>query len=509
MYSSRNTCDIQKITNCEDHDLTTGKCNKCNEGFILSFEECVAIPDDDICSKYDNNKNCIQCKQDYELVIIETGLQDAEGNPVLTTKCIVTGFNNHCVSGSSKITYDTDVPGYKEECEECLGGYTLIEQDGTTEGDDYSKCYPVPYQDDNCDEYHLSSLMCKTCKTNFLLTTKNQVNICEAIDPVPFCSEYLTNTNTCTACSNGYFLNLDPRECRKKPTGIQNCSKYESEEVCSVCANNYYLKDNLCDEVPEDNRVTDCIAYKSATECQTCTTNKVPNTSGSECETITENSCLTWVSASSCETCPTGKILKDEGGNKVCGDFTIDNCAVVNTSDLSCDACSAGYYKTGSTTCTAVTTTISNCLIYSSAELCGECESEYMLSTGKNECTAMSSLSNLPISNCSTGHEIGIVAEGETDPGFCFECNNGYLKEDGKCKECGVKNCRFCDPTNSSECYVCNSGYFMSEEGKCMSNSGDDDDDDDDTVSPPTNISASIPSMLTLIVLLVTLIKND
>jgi hypothetical protein len=234
----------------------------------------------------------------------------------------------------------------------------------------------------------------------------------------------------------------------------------------------------------------------------------VPNTAGTACETITENSCLTWASASSCETCPTGKILKDEGGNKVCGDFTIDNCAVVNTEDLACDACSAGFYKTSNTTCAAVTTTITNCLVYSSAELCGECDPTYMLSTAKNECKAMGSFSNLPITNCSTGHEIALVAEGETDPGFCYECNGGYFKEDGKCKECGVKNCRYCDPSDSSECHVCNSGYFMSEEGKCMSNTGDDDDDDTPT-TPVDDKSVSLPSLLSFAVILLTFFRND
>lgn len=504
VYSTRNTCDIKKITNCEDHDLTSGKCSKCNEGFLLSFDECVAIPDDEVCVKYDNNKNCVQCKTDYELVVIETGLQDGSGNPVLKSECIVTGLTNHCASGKNKIFYDINTASYKEECTECLAGYTLFEKDGTENGADYSKCYPVPYMDTNCQEYDTKSLMCKTCKTNYYISTKNQINICVAIDPLPNCAEYITNTNTCSKCSTGYFLNANPLECRKNPTGIQNCSKYASQEECSVCVNNYYLSNNACVEVVADNQITDCIAYKSATECQTCSTNKVTTTDGLQCETITENSCLTWTDARNCATCPSGKVLKDQGGNKFCGDFSISNCAVVDTVNLSCTACSPEYYKSGATTCTATTATISNCLVYSSADKCGECDPDFMLNTTKDACSAMSSLNNLPLNNCSTGHEIAVVAEGESDPGYCFECNNGYLKIDGKCKECGVKNCKFCNPSDANDCFVCNSGWFMSEEGKCMSNTGDDEDE---TPAPPSDISVKISSVMWMVLVIGCLFK--
>lgn len=498
IFSSRGTCDIKKITNCEEHNLSTGKCIKCNEGFLLSFDECVTIPSNELCVKYDNNKNCLQCKQDYELVIIETSGEGDQQNQIsVKSECIVTGFKNNCVNGKNRIYLDNTTQTYKEECTECLGGYVLVEDDGSVNGDDYSKCYPTPYKDDNCKEYSTTTLMCKTCKEGYYGGTKNKINVCLEIEPVPNCTGYIENTNTCNACENNYFLNLDPRECIKNPEGIQNCLKYKSENECSVCADKYYLSENKCESVPEDNLVTDCTAYKSATECQTCVTNKVPNTAGTECESITENSCSTWKDASNCETCPDGKILKDEGGKKVCGDFSIDNCATVNTKDLTCDACSPGYYKTGSTTCTETSTTISKCLIYESAELCGECEPTYMLNHTKSECIGMGTLSGIPISNCSTGHEIAPVEEGKTDPGFCYECNNGFLKVDGKCSACGVSKCRYCNPSDKNECMVCLSGYFMSEEGKCKSNTGDDDVD---PVTPPVDpISVEIRSVLSIL----------
>ena len=490
IYSTRLVCDIEKVTNCDEHDLTTGKCLKCMENFLLSFEECVAIPSDELCVKFDSQNNCIQCKQDYELVIIDEndGSSSASSDIKLKSECIVTGFNSRCISGKNRIYYDLNDKNYKEECTECLAGYTLIDQDGTDNGDDFSKCYPVPYKDDNCKEYDIISLMCKICNSGYFIATQNQINICSPIIPITNCTDYLENTNTCIACNSSHFLDSTAQECIANPTGILNCLKYISETECEACADKFFLSSNVCEVVPEDNYITDCIEYSSATKCSTCTTNKVPTTTGLECESITENSCLTWTDGSNCATCPTGKILKDESNKKVCGDFSIDDCALVNTTSQSCDECSPGFFKAGSTTCTAVTTTITNCRVYSSADKCSECDATYMLSSASDACTSMSSLSGIPLSNCSTGHEIAKVEEGQTNHGFCFECNNGFLKVDGKCEACGVSKCRYCDPSDKNTCLVCLSGYFMAEDGKCMSNTGDDEDDDDDDDDTPESV---------------------
>ena len=506
IYSTRLVCDITKIANCNDHDLTTGKCNKCNEGFLLSFEECVTIPADELCVKFDNQKNCIQCKADYELVVIDEGTGSSSSDIKLKSECIVTGYNAKCVSGQNKIVYDLNDKTYKEECSECLSGYTLVEKDGTEYGDDYSKCYPVPYKDDNCKEYDQISLMCKICNSGYYISTQNKINVCVAITPIANCTTYLENTNTCTACNSSHFLNATDQECIANPAGIQNCLKYKTETECEVCSDKFYLDSNECKAVPEDNLITDCIAYESTTKCQTCTTNMVPNASGLACESITENSCLTWVDASNCATCPSGKILKDEGGKKICGDYSIANCAVTNTASLSCDECSPDYYKAGSTTCTAVTTTITDCRVYSSADKCEECKATFMLNTTKDACTSMGSLTGIPLNNCSTGHEIAKVEEGQSDPGYCFECNNGFLKINGKCEACGISKCRYCDPSDKNVCMVCLSGYFMAEDGKCMSNTGDDEDD---TETPEEPESLKLISFLTMWALLALfLIRN-
>lgn len=500
LYSTRLTCDIKKIDKCEDHDLTSGKCKKCQEGYLLSFDECVIIPSDELCVKFDNNKNCVQCKTDYELVIIDEGNGSSannQGNVTLRSECIVTGYQNKCVPGQSRIFYDLNSTAYKEECTECLSGYTLVDKNGTEYGDDYSKCYPVPYKDDNCSEYHEASLMCKVCKSGYYSSTVNKINVCVEIEPVPFCSTYIENTNTCSGCNNGYFLNMDTRECIKNPAGIQNCLKYETQETCSLCSDKFYLENNECKAVAEESQIADCTAYKSATECLKCVTNKVPNESGLACETITENSCMTWKDASNCETCPEGKILQESGGKNVCGDFTISNCAAIDTSSKTCLACNPEYYLSNSTTCAAATTTITDCQVYSSADKCGECKSGYMLKTGAQECVGMSSLSNIPLSNCATGSEVAAVAEGETDNGFCFECNSGYLKIDGKCEACAVKKCRYCDPGDKNVCMVCLTGYFMAEDGKCMSNTGDDEEEPS-TTTPTDPESVAIKSSLLL-----------
>jgi hypothetical protein len=493
VYSTNLTCDIKKIANCEEHDTTSGKCNKCNEGFLLSFEECVSIPADELCVKFDTNKNCIQCKSGYELVIVDQG--NANNQISLKSECIVTGYNNHCITGKNRIFYDLNTTSYKEECTECLSGYTLVEKDGTEYGDDYSKCYPVPYKDDNCKEYNNASLMCEICNSGYYRSTVNQVNTCVEIDPVANCSTYVENTNTCSACNNGYFLNIDTRECIKNPAGIQNCLKYETEDTCSQCNENYFLSSNTCTLVEEDNRVVDCTHYKSATECETCGNQKVPNTAGTACETVTETSCLTWTDASNCATCSDTKTLKSEGGKQVCADFTIANCAVVNAKDQKCTLCSPGYYPSGSTTCNQATATISNCLVHSSAEKCGECEATYMLNVDQTECIGMGSLSNIPLQNCSSGHEVAPLVEGESDPGFCHECNSGFFKIDGKCEACGVTNCRYCDPSNKNTCMVCLNGFFMNESGECKSNTGDDPEEPEE---PTDDESVVIQSVTTL-----------
>jgi hypothetical protein len=38
----------------------------------------------------------------------------------------------------------------------------------------------------------------------------------------------------------------------------------------------------------------------------------------------------------------------------------------------------------------------------------------------------------------------------------------------GSCLRCNASDCAYCDPTNSSDCLACLSGFYMNTSGKCV-----------------------------------------
>lgn len=510
MLSVRNQCDILKIANCDEQDKDTGKCLKCAQNFALSFEECVAIPNDQLCVKFDNNNNCSQCKSGYELLLIDK--PKVGGGTTTSSECVVTDFLNNCVSGKNLIYFDVGKNSYVEKCEECLSGYTLINKDGTEYGETFSTCYPTPYPDDNCLDYDTKSLMCSQCSEGFYMITSNLINKCEPIVPVANCTKYSTNTNICIDCETDYFLDSSTKKCIKNPTGIKNCKRYKNKEECDICVDKFYLSSNECKEVPADNLIQFCAVYASGTACKTCNDGYLPTTNNTKCEQIKETSCLTWKDIENCETCPEGKTLQTEDSKKKCKVVSIPKCAKVDTLEVKCIKCNTDhFYDKDKKECVAVTTKVTNCDVYESLTLCQECKSNYMLSATKQACQSISSLVNVPIENCDIGVEVAPAA-GSSELGYCVQCNEGFYKkeEEDTCSSCEVKDCRFCDINDGKVCLICKSGFFMTSSGKCGNSITGEIPDSETPTEPPTTTPISVrivKSLIAFMILLSMLLK--
>ena len=502
LYSVRNKCDVLKIANCDEQDKDTGKCLKCSENFALSFDECVAIPNDQLCVKFDNNNNCSQCKAGYELMLIEKA--QVGGGSATASECIVTDFLNNCKSGKNLIYFDAGKQSYVEKCEECLDGYTLVDKDGTEYGETFSTCYPTPYPDDNCEKYDLKSLMCSTCKTNYYVITNNLINKCQGIVPVANCTTYAPNTNICTGCETDYFINTSTATCIKNPTGVKNCKRYLDKIQCDICVDKFYLVGNECMAVAEDKLISKCDVYAGSSSCKTCSEGYLPMANNTSCEQIKEVSCLTWTDINNCATCPDGKTLQTEDNAKKCKVVSITNCSKVDTLEVKCLKCNSNhFYDTATKACIAVKTTVSNCDVYESVDYCKECKSNYMLSATKQTCQAFSAVSNLPIDNCDVGLEVAPKA-GSSQLGYCVQCNEGFYKkaEEDTCSACEIQDCRFCDVAEGKKCHVCRTGYFMTSDGKCGNSITGEVPGDDEVVAPAPTPTTSVKIIGTLWILI-------
>ena len=76
------------------------------------------------------------------------------------------------------------------------------------------------------------------------------------------CEVYFAQFDQCQTCLTGYFMNVE-RECQKNPSGIQDCSDYESEERCRNCHTNFYPSADrgACLPVDKEAEVPNCRFY--------------------------------------------------------------------------------------------------------------------------------------------------------------------------------------------------------------------------------------------------------
>jgi len=247
----------------------------------------------------------------------------------------------------------------------------------------------------------------------------------------PYCEEcYGGNSDDCTACNPGYFL--QGNTC----VGCEpHCSACTDADTCTECGSGWYLLNNDCfdDCSTQGAYFNDDTAIPPA--CTPCSTG-----------------CLTCADGATCTSCIDGYYMNVD----VCSPCHPSCATCFGQTQNDCIACNPGYFMEGST-CTACE---SNCDECSDLDTCTECSSGWYLLNGDcfSDCPAQGAYFNddtaVPpaCTPCSTGC---ITC---TDATTCTSCATGYFLDGDDCTAC-EPNCDAC--SDATTCTDCSVGYFL------------------------------------------------
>ena len=236
---------------------------------------------------------------------------------------------------------------------------------------------------------------------------------------------------TCSACQVGYVKDANANVCKPCGTGCSTCSA-DNTDQCTACLEGKYLNGNACIDGTGDTCGQGKYADPTTNECKSCAT----ETSISECTACTYSSSLQKPVCSACggskpllktaadgtTTCETNcgdgyfQHTATSGDLKTCQSCAtgtndapavsgIQNCAscTYTSNTLKCTACGEGKKPnkegTGCFDCG-----ISGCAYCSGTGKCEECASGFTLSEDKTKCAS----SSANRSGLSTGAIAGI-----------------------------------------------------------------------------------------------------
>ena len=218
-------CQLCNQSNCEE--CYNGLCNSCQTGFFKHFDQCKECSDN--CYTCENEKECIKCKENYEIV---------NGNCVIFENC-AKFINNTCVQCNLGYFLDETrevCVGCSENCEKCSNSACL-------------KCYPGYVLNNSACSFQCPRL-CQSC-----------------------------NNSTCVLCSPGYELLNNA--CIKCPSNCSVClnsaclqcesGSLHNKTCTQTCPQGYESLSNTCKPCPEN-----CISCSKGL-CQECLTNYPAN----------------------------------------------------------------------------------------------------------------------------------------------------------------------------------------------------------------------------------------
>lgn len=267
--------------------------------------------------------------------------------------------------------------------------------------------------------------VCHTCDTGRTLIGSNCVS-----NNIANCQEFSTDGSTlfCEKCDPGYYI-LNRTQCIAGK--VLNCNIYEnnSDEECVECNSQYVIYRNV-------EGKTFCLSYERF-------------------------NCLKWTNASSfaCDTCaagyfPAAKVDTDPNEFCIGGNYSIDNCAALDTS-LLCTHCNQGYYLSSSKTrCITREKIVDRCKTYEvSQDACEVCENGYYLATN---------------GNCYK-YPIGIqYCRDYANIDTCIQCDTNKYLSDGICLNVTqfVDNCMLYKA--EGECAKCKDTHMLADPSTCI-----------------------------------------
>ncbi|KAL4504487.1 hypothetical protein ABPG72_009933 [Tetrahymena utriculariae] len=383
------------------------QCTSCNNGYYPL-----------ITTQSQTIFSCVQtCPSNYYLVNQQCQICDLS-----CSNCVT--ISNNCTSCSASYypLYTSQQPTNNFQCSQnCPNNYYFVN----------NQCFIC---DQSCQSCSGNSNSCTTCTNGYypLYTSQQPTNNFQCSQNCPnnyyfvnnqcficdqSCQSCSGNSNSCTACTNGYY----PLK-TAQPQTIFQC--YQQ------CPDNYYLNINQCSHC--DSSCSKCNV--SSTSCTVCQ-NGYYSIYSTQNQTIFQ--CYS--------TCPDNYYFKinncyqcDSSCSKCTGDST------------SCTACTNDYYPLY----TGQSTTIFKCYqtcpnnYYLNINQCSQCDSS---------CSSCQDLSNI-CTACSSGYYPLYTSQSSTTFQCYSVCPDGYFLKNNQCLKCDI-SCSTCIYDFNS-CISCSRNYY-------------------------------------------------
>lgn len=470
---------------------TQVNCGRCTSGMFLNTNQTCSPGPVLNCDQYASGSStlCGTCLSGFILISLSSTLNYCFPNPVGTYNCNLRAATDTNVSGDCALDMTCLTCGTCNYVNNVATAWLKYTADNAPAP--WTVCSPFNLIT-NCQTYNqaillpgykFSNFTCSLCNAGYYIgptgyTCVKRVNMPAA------CATYNAFADVCTFCSAGYFLKTDGTDCIPFPIGVVNCAVYSAATTCSQCASGYYLAGGLC---LQSTSINNCVTYSANYTCTACASGYML-VNATTCSQATAQNCATYSSLTACATCAFGYTLQTANSITSCNAIVIANCAILNpTNQNLCGYCNTGFYLNSAGACVGVTTTIANCLYYSGAAKCSNCTSPNVLSVDGSAC--YSNMTSLADANCAN--------QFATAAPTCNFCSLGYMFSGGSCAACPLlsNGCQICDSSNTTNCLLCNTAYYMDSTGKCNANAPSNNASNNTTTTTPTSAGRFVASV--------------
>ena len=329
-----------------------------------------------------------------------------------------------------------------------------------------------------CEKASDLTFRCVVCDlhNNYALNSKAQ---CQKFDVANCELASADHTKSlCLECKSGFHLDTELKQCVEIPASslIPKCTRYSSLNHCSRCEDGNYILDGIC--VAVTTAVTGCLGYNAdGSKCVECEGLKFLK--ADKCEEFTaEDNCLNY-SELTCDACAAGYfkelnyhstlslsapivhaiILENKNAvgmvrpppATICHKEAISQCTKY-LNFTQCEKCSSGYYVDQDRACTMNPyNKILNCYRYSDKVTCSLCNEESFLAS--NKCVPRTM-----VSNC---------AKYDRFSSTCIECDAAHYLSGNTCQiRAFSRRIEHCTSNNllADECMSCKARFKLTDD---------------------------------------------
>jgi len=430
------------------NDRNEYSCTECYEGYYLNEEEGTCTKCTDFCKKCDSDYTCGECLEMYTLVYGNCYYCQGEYGGCIECSdsgCteaepgfyIYWGISMKCPTGCKTCIEDS-------YCDSCEDGYYMYNY----------QCYP---SGDGCENY-VENDGCLSAKAGYFIYYGEAIK-CGEGDGETSCLDSNCGESGCTTPETGSFLDY----------GVARlCERSDATGLCTTCDPDYG-----CTEAADGGYLYDKQVYKCKAPCATCSDQWTCTSClddgihfwsdySSDCVTCTENGYTNGCVAGACTS--TGCSEANEG-------YYLDenNPGVAFKCPTQCKTCWKGYedyyptceecadgylWKEDYSDCYLP----DNCLESVDAETCNKCIDGYFIAENNDGIVL-----NTPCVPCAVSHCLDCPNAVDLT---CYLCERGFYlsEEQDSCGEPCSPHCDECADT--THCAVCEKGYFIFE-GQC------------------------------------------